>query len=149
MNEQRIKVDSRNIEIVLASGERLQAEIFLQLHGLHLTGPQRVGEVLNGEESFLPIRIDQGVRLVNLDQVIAVYVAASDEFDPLLELGAEHEVYVTSMVGDSLKARIFVNLPHGRNRAKDFLNQPKRFLLFLQEKTVVYLAKKSILLVED
>jgi hypothetical protein len=58
-------------------------------------------------------------------------------------------VRVTTAVEDPIRARIFVNLPHGHNRAKDFLNQKKRFLLFLLGEQVVYLARKRILLVED
>jgi len=149
MNEQRISVDLRQIEVVLSTGERLVGETFLQLHGLCQSGPQRLSEVLNGEDNFLPLRAGGTVKLLNLDQVMSVYADASDEFDPLLELGEEHLVRVTPAVGEPLDARIFVNLPNGHNRVKDYLNQSRRFLLFLSGAQVVFLARKRILLVED
>jgi hypothetical protein len=149
MNDQRVNVDSRHIEILLSTGERLDGEIFLQLYGQHLAGPQRIDEALNGSESFLPLRRAGKVQLVNLDQVMAVYAAAAEEFDPLLTLGDEHRVRVTPGAGDPFEARIFVNLPHGHNRVKDYLNQPARFLSFLVGDQVVYLARQRILVVED
>jgi hypothetical protein len=149
MDDQRIRVDSRQVEIVLEGGTHLTGELFLQLHGLHQPGPQRVSEVINSDETFLPVRTGGGVKLINIDQVIAVYTAAADEFDPLLELGEEHSVRVTTVLGDSLKAQIFVNLPNDHNRAKDFLNQQKRFLLFLLGEKVAYLARKKIIMVEN
>ncbi len=149
MEDRRVSVETRRIELVLGTGARISGEVFLQLQGIHLTGPQRVGELLNSEESFLPVRIEGAVKLINLDQVVRVQVAAADEFDPLLTLGEEHRIRVTAVVGEALEVRIFVNLPSGRNRAKDFLNQQKRFLLSLLDEQVVYLARDRILLVED
>ncbi|WP_020675419.1 hypothetical protein [Geopsychrobacter electrodiphilus] len=149
MNEQRISVDVRQIEVVLSNGERLMGETFLQLHGMLQSGPQRLSEALNGDDNFLPLRVAEKIKLINLDQVMAVYTAAAEEYDPLLELGEEHRVRVTPAVGGPLDAKIFVNLPNGNNRAKDFLNQPRRFLLFLWGEQVAYLARKRILLVED
>ncbi len=149
MEDRRVSVETRQVELVLVNGDRISGEFFLQLQGMHLTGPQRVGEVLNAEESFLPLRIADSVRLINLDQIVAVYTAAEGEFDPLLTLGEEHQIQVTPVVGESLQVKIHVNLPSGRNRAKDFLNQPKRFLLFLHHDQVVYLARNKILQVED
>lgn len=149
MDEQRISVDTRVVRIELSNGQQLEGEMFLQLHGLHQSGPQRVGEVLGSEDAFLPLRVAGQVKLINLDQVVAVAVAAELEFDPLLELGERHEVQVTAAGGEPLEAEIFVNLPNGRNRSKDFLDQKKRFLLFRCGDEVVYLARRHILLVED
>ncbi len=149
MEEQRIRVDSRKVELVMADGARLTGEVFLQLQGVHLAGPQRIAELLNGEDVFLPVRLDDGVKLVNLEQVVALYAAAEEELDPLLTLGTEHRIRVVTGEGAPLEARIYVNLPSGNNRAKDFLNQPKRFLLFILGAQVVYLARKRILRVED
>ena len=149
MEDQRISVETRRVELVLGDGSRLVGDTFLQLHGMHLTGLQRVGEVLNAEDDFLPLRSGDGVELVNLRQVVAVEVAAVDEFDPLLGLGKEHRIQVTPTVGEPRDVRIFVNLPGGHNRVKDFLNQRDRFLLFLDGDRVLYLARNCILRVKD
>ncbi len=149
MEDQRISVESRTVALVLSDGTRLTGEMFLQLHGQHQAGMQRVGEVLNAENNFLPLRTNEGVKLVNLAQIIMVSVPAKTEFDPLLALGEEHSVRVTTSVGETLDARIYVNLPSGSKRAKDFLDQKKRFLLFNIGEMVVYIARRKILLVEN
>lgn len=149
MEDQRITVETRRIELVLTNGDLITGETFLQLHGAHLTGPQRIGEVLNGEEDFLPVRTTKGIELINLEQVVSVSTASKEEFDPLLSLGEEHQIRVDSTVGKTLDAQIFVNLPGGKNRVKDFLNQNKRFLLFIHNEQVIYLARKRILCVRD
>ena len=149
MDDQRISVETRQIEAVLSNGCRISGEAFLQLHGAHLTGPQRIGEVINSDEDFLPVRSPEGVELINLEQVVSVATAATEEFDPLLKLGEEHQIQVEPSVGEPLHLRIFVNLPGGKTRVKDFLNQDKRFLLFLYDDKVIYLARNRILRVKD
>jgi len=149
MDDQRISVEARSVELVLTNGTKLAGEMYLQLHGVHQVGIQKVGEVLNGENNFLPVRTTEGLKLINLTQIVAVSVAAETEFDPILGLGEEHTVRVTTSVGETLAARIHVNLPSGRNRAKDFMDQQKRFLLFLIEEKVVYISRRKILFVED
>ncbi len=149
MKDLHVSVEARTVQLVLTNGSKLTGEMYLQLHGLHQSGTQRVGEVLNGENNFLPIRTSEGLKLVNLAQIVTVSVSAEIEFDPILSLGEEYQVTVTTSTGDILETRIYVNLPSGRNRAKDFLDQKKRFLLFIEGENVVYIARRKILLVED
>lgn len=149
MNDQRISVATRTVQLTLSNGSRLSGETFLQLHGEYLAGLQTVGEILNSEDNFLPLRHDGKVELINLEQVVSVSVSAEEEFDPLLALGEEHQLWIEPTVGRPLNAHIFVNLPGGNNRVKDFLNQKCRFLLFLHEKQIVYLARNKILRVQD
>jgi hypothetical protein len=149
MDDQRISVARRSVKLTLSNGTQLNGETFLQLHGEHLTGLQRVEEILNGEDIFLPVRHGDRVELVNLEQIVSVEVNAEEEFDPLLALGEEHQIKVEPIAGEVLDVRIFVNLPGGKNRVKDFLNQQKRFLLLLQDDRILYLARNKILRIQD
>jgi len=149
MDNQRIIVETCDVELVMVNGLRICGETFLQLQGVYLTGPQRVGELLNDDETFLPLRHDGQVQLVNLEQTVSVSLSAELEFDPLLTLGEEHRVRVEAVAGDAIEARIFVNLPGNKSRVKDFLNQKVRFLPFLVNDRVVYIARKKILRVTD
>lgn len=144
MEAHQISVDQQSVEIVLADGSHLKGEIFLPLRGMSHTAPCRVEDVLNGAELFVPFVIDQQVRLINLAQVQQIRVAASVELDPLRCLGFEHNVRVFPEVGETLKAKIYVNLPNEKSRTKDFLNQHKRFLPFLVEEQVIYIASGRI-----
>lgn len=149
MNSQKISVETREIELILTNGASLQGETFLQLHGVHQAGMQRVGEVINSGENFLPVKRDEGVELINLEQVVSVATAASEEFDPLLELAPKYSIEVEPAGGEILAVQIFVDLPGGQVRVKDFLNQDKRFLHFVCGDQVVYIARNKIMRVRD
>jgi hypothetical protein len=149
MDDRRIMVETRGVELTLSSGVQLHGDFFLQLQGAHLTGLQRVEEILNDTDSFVAIRVGGRVELINLEQVVCVSLVAEVELDPLLTLGSEHRICVEPAVGGPLALRVFVNLPSGRERVKDFLNQPRRFLPFLQEERLLYLARAWILRVTD
>ncbi|MEE4253429.1 MAG: hypothetical protein V2I50_05235 [Desulfuromusa sp.] len=149
MEDQRISVAKRHIKLTLSNGTQINGETFLQLHGEHLTGLQRVEEILNGEDIFLPVRHSGKVELISLEQIVSVEVAANEEFDPLLALGEEHQITVEPVAGDVLDVHIFVNLPGGCNRVKDFLNQQKRFLLLLRDDRILYIARNKILRIQD
>lgn len=149
MNDQKISVTTRKVKVILTSGEEVCGETFLQLHGVHQDGLQRIGEVLNSDENFLPVRGINGVELINLEQVVSVTTTAVEEFDPLLELGEEHQIEVEPSHGETLQVRILVNLPGGKTRVKDFLNQKSRFLHFLYQDQILYIARKRIMRVKD
>lgn len=149
MNNQQISVETRQITLTMSNGSQLTGETFLQLYGEHLTGLQKVGEIINGEDNFLPLRSEGKIELINLEQVVSITVAAEEEFDPLLGLGEEHQIWIEPAVGEALDVHIYVNLPGGRNRVKDFLNQKVNFLLFLQGEQIIYLARNKILRVRD
>lgn len=149
MGEQRLETNSCPVSLLLSTGEELDGEVFLQLVGAHGVGAQRVGELLNSDDCFLPLRCEGRVTLVNLRQVAAIRVAASVEADDLTCLGDHYRVEVSTSVGKSFDASIYVNLPNHRGRVKDFLNQSLRFLPFFVDDQVVYLNFRFILRVKD
>jgi len=149
MGEQRVETRSCPVGLQLSTGETLRGEVFLQLVGAHGVGSQRVGELLNHEDCFLPLRCDGRVTLVNLRQVVAIHVDAEQEADELARLGDQHQVEVRTTVGEKFSASVYVNLPNHRGRVKDFLNQRHRFLPFFVGNEVVYLNFRFILRVDD
>jgi len=149
MSDQRLATEVCTIELQLATGEELQGELFLQLVGAHAFGAQRLDEVLNGEDCFLPVRCHGKVTLFNLQQIASVSVPDDGENDVLMKLGEHHQVSVCTTVGKQFEAEIYVNRPATRSRVKDFLNQPHRFLPFFSGNRVVYLNLHYILQVKD
>lgn len=149
MNDQRISVARCPVELVLANCANISGETFLQLNGEHISGSQRIDELLNGDDNFLPVQIDQSVELVNLEQVISLRTTYALEWFTLLSLGEKHVVWVEPLHGLPFDATIYANLPNGKTRVKDFLNQQKRFLPFICDEKVVFLARNKILMVKD
>ncbi|TYO98125.1 hypothetical protein EDC39_10862 [Geothermobacter ehrlichii] len=149
MSEQRLATEAMAATLHLGNGEVLRGELFLQMVSSRHGGRQRVGELLNDEECFIPVRTPTQVVLVNLDRVVSVTVARSEQEEGMLTLGEHHRVRFILGDGRSLVADIFVNLPESRGRVKDFLNQKVRFLTCLQPDRVIYVNPAFLQLVDD
>jgi hypothetical protein len=149
MAEQKLATEVCPIIMQLATGEEIQGEIFLQLVGIRGFGEQRLEELLNGEEHFLPVRCKEEVSLVNLRRVASISVPEDKENNTLMKLGVCHRVSVWTTVGNPFEADIYVNLPSNRTRVKDFLNQKQRFLPFFADDRLVYLNFRYIVQVRD
>ncbi|ORJ61246.1 hypothetical protein [Geothermobacter hydrogeniphilus] len=148
MSDRRLATATRSVLLVLSDGRQLAGELFLQLVSPHHEGMQRVGEILNDEERFLPLRRTDDVILVNLDQVISVQVGREEELDPLLLLGQRHLVRMETILGHRFSAEIHVNLSGSRGRVKDFLNDDKRFVACLLPDQILYLNPRFLLTIE-
>ncbi len=149
MDDQRIKMHSRQVVMVLSNGSRMEGEVFLGLYEAHRNGPQKLGDLLNGENGFLPIRTAEGVLLVNLALIVSVSTETAGEADDLMRLGEKYRIQVTTLTGEDISAELFVNLPPDRRRVKDALNQPQRFLPLFMEEKILYLNTGFILSVRD
>jgi hypothetical protein len=149
MDEQKIAKETRDVRLVLTDGTPLSGEVFLNLYGAHHFGPQRVGDLLLGSEGFLPLRSAAETRLINIAHIALVRVGATEETDPLMLLGERHDVAVTTVSGERIEALLYVNLPDGSQRVKDYLNEPLRFFTFFLPEEVLYLHRAAILWVED
>jgi len=149
MGDRRLQVSTRQVKLILADSRALSGELFLQLFSVHGTGPQRLAELINGDELFLPLRTTSRVQLVNIEQVVSLSCADPKERHELMTFGTCYQVRVIPLAGEMIEANIYVNLPESRNRVKDFLNQADRFLPLVREKEIVYLNPRHILLVED
>jgi hypothetical protein len=149
MGEEKLVTEVCPIVMQLATGEEIQGEIFLQLVGLRGFGEQRLEELLNGEDCFLPVRCAGDVTLVNLRQIASISVPDDQHNNTLMKLGVRHLVSVRTTVGKSFEAEIYVNLPSNRTRVKDFLNQKQRFFPFFADNRLIYLNFRYILQVRD
>jgi hypothetical protein len=148
MDDGKIQKAARKANLVLSSGRRIRGNVFVWLYDSHHFGPQRVGELLNENLAFLPIKTDKGVVLVNRTHIVSAALPADREHDELVKLGKRYEVRVTTTNG-AVRGAVFVNLPAVTNRVADYFNQPIRFLPLFQARTVIYLNRDFILLVRD
>lgn len=149
MPDRQMVTEFCQIDLQLATGEELTGEIFLQLMGARGFGGQRLEELLNGADGFLPFRCQGETTLINLRRVASISVGEDPEKDALMKLGKRHEVSVRTTVGSTLAAEVYVNLPADRCRVKDFLNQKLRFLPFFVGERIVYINSYCILQVKD
>jgi hypothetical protein len=149
MEDQKIAKNQRRVMFILADGSGMEGDVFLSLYEAHRHGPQRVGELLNGEDMFLPVKTAGGTVHLNVANIIKAITPSTGEIHDLMTLGKQYRVGVTTLCGHEITGDIFVDLPRDRSRVSDYLNRPQRFIPIVLPDSIVYVARKFILSVRD
>ena len=132
MSDYRIEKVRYPAELTLASGDRLQGDIFLQAFARFRAGPEEPLDVLNEPERFLPLELSSGELLLVQKQQIAVVATALPETDYAAETGIiGMHVDISFVFGETRRGSVFPELRADRPRLVDFLNHtPLHFLPF-------------------
>jgi hypothetical protein len=149
MEEQKIVKNQRWVEFTLADGSVVKGVVFLNLYDAHRPGPQRVGELLNGKDTFLPIKTDEGTLHLNVDNIIEARTSEEEELHDLMMLGKKYRVEIITLSGRNIAGDVFVDLPKESSRVSDFLNQTQRFFALMVPGSVIYVARRFILSAKD
>jgi hypothetical protein len=145
MDERKVEKQTQEVDFELSDGSAVRGAVFLRLYEAHHSGHQRVGELLNEEPSFIPVRTDQGGFLLNTARIAVARIRADSEADELMMLGKQYPVRVRTVQGKEIEGVVCVNLPEEFSRVKDYFNQPVRFFAILQPGFVTYINRQSIL----
>lgn len=141
MSDYRIQKVRRPVEVTLANGHTLGGDVFCQASVRFRAGPEEPLDLLNDEESFLPVAVSEGdVRLVQKAQIAVVAAELPQESDDMVATGVVGmRVEFTLIDGSSHVGSIFPELPADRPRLVDFLNDtPLNFLaLFTADKLLL------------
>ena len=79
MSEFRIEKIRHPLEVTLASGQRMTGVVFLEPVARNHSGAQDPRELLNDDDAFFPLAVDDGLVLVAKDQVtLASYQVHAD-----------------------------------------------------------------------
>ena len=132
MSDYRIEKVRYPVELTLASGDRLQGDIFLQAFARFRAGPEEPLDVLNEPERFLPLELPSGELLLVQKHQIAFVATALPEFDYAAETGIiGMHVDFSFAFGETRRGSVFPELRADRPRLVDFLNNtPLHFLPF-------------------
>lgn len=132
MNEYRIEKVRHRVELTLASGDRLEGDIFLQAFARFRAGPEEPIDVLNEPERFLPLVMSSGETLLVHKTQIAVVTTELPENEVAAETGViGMHLELTFVFGESKHGSIFPELRIDRPRLVDFLNEtPLHFFPF-------------------
>jgi len=149
MDDAKIEKATRRARFLLSDGTDVDGDVFVGLYEPHHIGPQRVGELINDEGPFLPVKTGGGTLLLNRRHVVHVTMPSEWEADELATLGKRYTVVVSLVTGQSLDGVIFVNLREGASRVKDYFNQPVAFLPLFRQGWIVYLNRDFIRSIQD
>jgi hypothetical protein len=148
MDERKIVKQTRLVIFNLSDGGEVQGTVFLRLHEAHHTGVQKVGELLNDDQKFIPIKKEDETLLLNKRHIVAATVPADDERDDLMCFGKQYTISIITTLGLKFNGDIFVNLPEENSRVKDYLNQSTPFLPLIQAESIMYINQKFIMTVQ-
>ena len=130
MDDYRIEKVRHRVELTLASGVRLDGDIFLQAFARFKAGPEEPLDVLNDSAPFLPLVLPSSELLLVQKAQIAVVATALPQSDDPAEAGVVGmHVEIVFVNGESRIGSVFPELRADRPRLVDFLNDtPLRFL---------------------
>jgi len=148
-NDAKVAKQTRRVRVRLSTESELEGTVFLGLYEATHAGPQTVGDLLNGEERFIPLKTVKAVCLINIEQIVSVHTPIEDEADELMTLGEARPVALTMLHGALLRGDIYVTLPEGHRRAKDFFNHAPAFFPLFKEKQIVYINRRFVASVQD
>lgn len=149
MDERKIEKENRPVLFELYDGSEIDGEVFLRLYEAHHAGLQKVGDLLNEETRVIPLRTKTGTLLLNRSRIASAKVRAELEKDDLMTLGQKYTVSLKMIRGKEIQGDIFVNLPEGFCRVKDYFNQPVQFFPLIQSEFVIYINRELLLYVQD
>ncbi len=148
MIDQKIVKERRPVLFTLSDGSEVKGEVFLSLYEAKRMGPQRVGELLNGEDVFLPVAAAEGMIHLNVSNIVTARTGSQSEWDDQETLGRKYTVRISTHLGE-ITGDVVVNLPREHSRVSDYLNQPDRFFRVFRPGEVLYIAARFILAVRD
>ena len=130
MDDYRIEKVRHRVELTLASGLRLEGDIFLQAFARFRAGPEEPLDVMNDSAPFLPLVLPSGELLLVQKSQIAVVATALPETDDPAEAGVVGmHVEIVFVNGESRTGSVFPELRADRPRLIDFFNNsPLHFL---------------------
>lgn len=149
MDERKIEKENRPVLFELSDGSEIEGEVFLRLYEARHAGLQKVGDLLNEAKRFIPLRTKGGTLLLNRSHIASARVRSELEKDGLMTLGKKVAVSLKMVQGREIRGDIFVDLPEGFCRVKDYMNQPVRFFALIQPEFVVYINQEFVLSVRD
>jgi hypothetical protein len=149
MDERKIKKENRVVLFKLSDGSEVEGEVFLRLYEAHHSGPQRVGDLLNEERPFIPVKTDRGVVLLNVSHIVSAKIQSVWESDELMTMGKRQSIRIKTAHEQEIPGDIFINLPDGYCRVKDYINQPILFFPLFQPDYIIYINRRFILLIQD
>lgn len=149
MSDVKIDMATREVEFVLTDGSELKGQVYVSTHSTGGSGAQRIDELLSEGDQFLPFRTPDGFLLLNSSRVMLARVGFEEHTGELARMGEKYRVKMTTTLGTTITADIFVNLPKDYQRVKDYLNHPVQYLTCFTGEHVLYVNREFILLVED
>ena len=140
----RIEKAKTEATLTLSNGMSVHGCFFLAGNSAAHAGPERIKDLLNGEQAFFPFEVSgpDGARtiLLNREHVVIAKLHRPDEAqdEPGYKFATHRRVAMRLSDGAQLKGTVIVYSPQGHDRLSDFVRRPERFT-YLESERVTYL----------
>jgi hypothetical protein len=135
------------VEVVLPGGHSRQVALFVAEAAAGHEGPERVSDLLNGREPFIPA-LDRDAGSMTFLQRTSIAVArTSAEAEPEaagFTIPMEHDVEITLSDGTRLTGTVTFVAPPQHERLIDFLNRPEPFFRLLEREGVALVGRAHV-----
>ena len=130
------RVEKRRAEaaLTLTTGTTVRGWFFLAGERASHGGPERIADLLNAEAGFFPFELNADrtryTALYNRSQVVVVTLLENTieaQLDPGYSVAMERNVRMLLSNGETIKGRVRVYRPTGRDRLSDYARVPDMF----------------------
>jgi hypothetical protein len=128
----RVEKERADAIMTLSTGTSTHGCFFVARSSARISGPERVGELLNSANDFFPFEVHdtQGAQTVLYNRRHVVLVALTNDEarrDPGYDVATSRFVSVLLSNGHRLVGSVRVYQPEGRDRLSDWARQPGLF----------------------
>lgn len=150
MDHLKIQKKVRKSFFFLTDGSQVAGEVFLSLAEEGDSGPENLGDLLNTAGSFIPVKTEKGIFLLNLRHVVQAKIRIQEEFDENMRRGSGFTITLRMEIGGAIEGDVFISLKNGRfGRVKDYVNEPLSFFRLFQAAHIVYVNQRYIFSIHD
>ncbi len=149
MNDERIDKKKKKVHFTLTDGTEIIGEIHLSLYSTNRMAPQRIDELLNEGISFIPVETAEGYILLNSANIMLARTETEKSIHDPIMIGKKYKVHITTLFAENLEVDLFISLPEGFQRVKDYLDQNIRFLTFFTPGQILCINRNCILFIRD
>jgi hypothetical protein len=148
MDDLRVPKRRVEAEVLLAGGATRRVAVFLADTAPGHAGGERLSDLLNGREDFIPA-FDVALGAITFLNRTGVILARVDgpvesEREGDVTIPSEHEVEIALLDGSSLRGLVSYILPPDRSRLNDFLNASPPFFRLLEPGAVALVNKRHV-----
>ena len=132
-SELRIEKRRETAEITLVTGATVSGAFFLADSSHLHTGPERVGDMLNGERGFFPFESGGETTLINRAHVLKVTLPTQmieAQLDTGYDVATRRHIKVRLTTGETITGHIVIFRPAGHDRLSDYahIDEPFRYV---------------------
>ena len=149
MNDEKIDKKKKEVLFTLTDGTEIKGEVHLWLYSINRMGAQRIDELLNEGNPFIPVKTVDGCILLNSTHIMLAQAKTEKNIHDLIMMGEKYRVHITTLLHKNLEADLFISLPEGFRRVKDYLDQPIRFFTFFLPEHILCINRDCILSIRD